>query len=134
MLRLPFNGSGPRLVLDFLYSRGASTLAEMESAPMRYGYMYKSDVRTALDSLEDRGWAVIRDGKYMASDIAKEKLGELTPVVKPQIDVVPSRSVNLMDRPAWQCNLSAVARRPDAQPAREMRYMVSGTAYIKEYS
>ncbi|HEV2612517.1 MAG TPA: hypothetical protein VGU61_19805 [Noviherbaspirillum sp.] len=86
-------------MLEVINARGGMSLEEIIESPTRFGLAYAYHVKHALNGLEDRGFVVLKDGIFKATTEAREKLADLTPVVKAKPALVGPRVVNVFTRP-----------------------------------
>lgn len=121
--KLPDIGCNARTVIDLIHRHKTMTLDQLQKAlpqltreqitNITSGYHLGAGVKMAYE---------IPPGikRLLSGESPKDDTAEAPPVV-------PPRQVDLLHRPAWENNLSAQARRPDAGPVHEISHYSSGT-------
>ncbi len=113
---LPRSSTAPRAMLETINTSGGMTLAQITESPTRFGLAYPYHVQQALTRLESRGFVVLKDGIFKATAEAREKLAELTPIVKAKQVVVGPRVVSVFTPPIQSKYIaSATGTRPEAE-------------------
>jgi len=130
MNKLPAQNSHAYRMLAHLRSAGDLPVADLLKMRSQFGYLNVTNTKRDLDRLQDRNLIHIKVGVVYLTGIAKAEFREIE-LARPaeQTDVVPPRVPRVFDtmlNPKYF--LSLEARRPDAQPPREIYFKNGGMA------